>query len=971
MNESTFINRNIGKWITNKQFELFKSKFKELLAKSGTRSGRPGGPISIGTCRSFLEEIIKGFPSDSSEASEKQRWLDVLLTCGDDVWLRDILDEEVIDIGQHADYPDDLKHVLANEIFNSVVEKFTALLESRNKDNKRSLFHVAAVHGSYEVITTCHRMLVEKYGETDGHIRVLQTIMENDKDGKGQSALFHAVEFSQTKVVERIMAFYHSADESIIVPVLVRAIQLRRLETTKALLAANPGDKSSGSDELQTMSKSRSQPKTTFHQHFITLECFQAAIEDYDKGILTFLLDQNIDILKQPNCTLLHSAIKIGRYDAVELLAEKCPELATTTENELDLSSGRNIPRPVLHHVNLTNDDGHKIRELILPVLMKRLEISALRDHLPGSSWGEIYLDLTFLTTNTVYLKSFLESVHEGLCTTRETYSIEAHNLTRDFRQERKRHRKSLWTDESKQVPGDNESTCPDITLDVRFERVLKYIEIPFFDTKMTSTQTDILCIFDWLCICKGVRNILEVRVQDSRYTPYSEEDIEDSLSQLEIQELDWRRTDLSIYTILACAPDVERLHLYSSGNLATIDHWTGPNGVIKLTNDDLSSERVKLCLDILAEKLNSLFPEERKPIIRSEIWEIKKDMQGQVKPKDIISKHDPKSVTQLGHFLKKYEVFQDESPDLQLLVSKSAFSRRAKTCRTKVAILDTGVIAALFSGSGHRVTGRSFVHRNPGKYQRESPWWLATDPHGSHIANIISSLDPRCDFYIAQVGEKKNQISQEAVSKAFKWVIEEGVQIINCSFALFEPLQDIEDQINAAKDEGIVVISSTSDEGYIRQDVWPAKYGYSNVISIAACDFNGKLTAYSSEISAAFRLQGEQIDVSSPDSNLQHSKDAVISGSSVATAMATGIGSLILACQQMHRNFVRDAIDQSGDQVIHTAFRKMISPDTKNQLAPIFLQPRFVLPTEEDRFSDNDDFKRWVKGAFGRILKS
>lgn len=193
---------------------------------------------------------------------------------------------------------------------------------------------------------------------------------------------------------------------------------------------------------------------------------------------------------------------------------------------------------------------------------------------------------MTFLTAGPSCLNSFLDSIDKSLTTKLETYGLEdVPGLSRDFRQERKKRRQSLWINDGGDKQEDNESYS---ALDVRFEKVLKYIEIPLLDNATTNARIDVLSIFDWLCICKGVRTILEVRVQDSRYTPHSEEDIEDSLIQLEIQELDWRRTDLSIHTILACAPDVERLHLYSSGNLATIDHWTGPNGVVRLKNVSL-----------------------------------------------------------------------------------------------------------------------------------------------------------------------------------------------------------------------------------------------------------------------------------------------------------------------------------------------------------------------------------------------
>lgn len=173
-------------------------------------------------------------------------------------------------------------------------------------------------------------------------------------------------------------------------------------------------------------------------------------------------------------------------------------------------------------------------------------------------------------------------SIDKALTTKLETYPFGGPDLSGDFRQKRKKRRQSLWSSDGKKTQAD-EVLYP--ALDVRFQKVLKYIEIPELMNTKTKSRIDVLSIFDWLCICKGVRNILEVRVQDSLYMPHSEEDIEDSLIQLEIQELDWRRTDLSIHTISACAPHVERLHLYSSGNLATIDHWTGPNGVIKLRN--------------------------------------------------------------------------------------------------------------------------------------------------------------------------------------------------------------------------------------------------------------------------------------------------------------------------------------------------------------------------------------------------
>jgi hypothetical protein len=76
------------------------------------------------------------------------------------------------------------------------------------------------------------------------------------------------------------------------------------------------------------------------------------------------------------------------------------------------------------------------------------------------------------------------------------------------------------------------------------------------------------------------VKRVFQVTVDDCRYCPSTEEDIEMALRDLGVQHLDWKRTDLSITSIARVAKDLKTLHLYSSGNLAAIDHWLGPNGI-------------------------------------------------------------------------------------------------------------------------------------------------------------------------------------------------------------------------------------------------------------------------------------------------------------------------------------------------------------------------------------------------------
>lgn len=78
--------------------------------------------------------------------------------------------------------------------------------------------------------------------------------------------------------------------------------------------------------------------------------------------------------------------------------------------------------------------------------------------------------------------------------------------------------------------------------------------------------------------------------------------------------------------------------------------------------------------------------------------------------------------------------------------------------CRTKVAIIDSGVQRANLTC--RHVTGASFVYNQ----ERESPWWLSKEPHGTQMANIIHELDPHCELFIAKVGETKTDISSDSV---------------------------------------------------------------------------------------------------------------------------------------------------------------------------------------------------------------
>jgi hypothetical protein len=137
----------------------------------------------------------------------------------------------------------------------------------------------------------------------------------------------------------------------------------------------------------------------------------------------------------------------------------------------------------------------------------------------------------------------------------------------------------------SEEKEEEKEESRPIISFGLAFESTLKYVQLPVFPQLKFTKQPPATLIFEWLSRCKGVEHILEIRVDDGEFSRHSEEDIEASLTRFDVRDLDWRRVDLSIDSVMRAAPNVERLHLYSSGNLGTIDHWLGRYGIQRLSN--------------------------------------------------------------------------------------------------------------------------------------------------------------------------------------------------------------------------------------------------------------------------------------------------------------------------------------------------------------------------------------------------
>jgi hypothetical protein len=218
---------------------------------------------------------------------------------------------------------------------------------------------------------------------------------------------------------------------------------------------------------------------------------------------------------------------------------------------------------------------------------------------------------------------------------------------------------------------------------------------------------------------------------------------------------------------------------------------------------------------------------------------------------------------------------------------------------------------------------------------------------------------------------------------KALNWAIQQRVDIINCSFVLFRSDPSLEEVIRKADTNGIAIICSTSDEGYIRTRVWPAAYvenTISNLFPVAPIDEFGRITRYGSDVLASYLLQGEAVDASRKGDKAEESD--IVTGSSVATAMASGLASIVIGC---HKSFVKlrrdDAFKKDPKEVILKAFHKMHESDpSENKIGPKRIMPKLLFPQRERDSNDteksdtdftlgeHDMFIHWLLNLFSNV---
>lgn len=225
------------------------------------------------------------------------------------------------------------------------------------------------------------------------------------------------------------------------------------------------------------------------------------------------------------------------------------------------------------------------------------------------------------------------------------------------------------------------------------------------------------------------------------------------------------------------------------------------------------------------------------------------------------------------------------------------------------VAVIDTGIDA------NHPDLARN-LWRDP-KNQTTYGWDFTTNSanprddhgHGTHVSGIIGAVTNPLTG-VSGVAQKVSIMAVKYYSesapgslnlintiKALNYAIDHNARIINYSGGGPEFSESEYLAMKRAEAKGILVVCAAGNE---RQDTdkrenfyYPAAYGLSNIISVAATDIRNKLISSSN-------WGKNKVDVAAPGENIYSTlpggRHGTMTGTSQATAFVTGMAALLLA---------------------------------------------------------------------------
>ncbi|KAM0664055.1 hypothetical protein ACQRIU_007056 [Beauveria bassiana] len=572
----------------------------------------------------------------------------------------------------------------------------------------------------------------------------------------------------------------------------------------------------------------------------------------------------------------------------------------------------------------------------------------------------------------------------------------------------------------------------------IRYEETIRYAQFPVLDLG-TQSQTvaaqnlqrsylqrahrEILDMLDWLAK-HGVRRIITLRVPDRMAHPHDELEISQAVRRFRVEELDWRILDLSLNIFqphgepesipFVCTIDsdktkdnkacknggkngkmnkivkamedrneredktsgetsvqntyLRRLHLYTGGRRSALDHWFSTEGLETTKLDHVSIHVIKELATKEQSNATLRYINRKVEELRKRKSSMKIDVQSQFWTIETETPRLQKIIHHLSPRLAKFIANYCQR-------ASSIHDGRKRFRPAKVAIIDNGILS-MEPPSATRVASptRPEAPADSFVYERDSwsPWYLASNPHGTQMANLVCAIDPLCQLFIAKIADSHYGSSAARAAKA-----------------------PFNEAVQKAMGAGILVVCSHHDEGArIGTKAFPACLSsvgeHHTMLRMASCNMYGKLqhdwddytvdAASKKENQYDFYINSQDIRVGTIPF-LATSTERV-SGSSVSTAIAAGVCSLLIAClrtlDEMTSVVKADPTTKEGRAILHMQenVRRALATDDRpsyaaiknylSTMAPSTTNPRFITL---DRFARLDELRDDTSSGFFQKL--
>ena len=176
-------------------------------------------------------------------------------------------------------------------------------------------------------------------------------------------------------------------------------------------------------------------------------------------------------------------------------------------------------------------------------------------------------------------------------------------------------------------------------------------------------------------------------------------------------------------------------------------------------------------------------------------------------------------------------------------------------------------------------------------------------DGHGSHVAGIIAGhgnngVGVAGVCWSAQLVPVKfmNSTGKGSTSDAIEgieYAVKKGLKIVNCSFGSSAKSSALKDAVDHAKDKGVLLVVAAGNDGenIDKTPTYPASYGESNILAVAATTSTDELASFSN-------FGSTSVDVAAPGDTIYSTYLGggyrYLSGTSMASPYVAGVAALL-----------------------------------------------------------------------------